>query len=70
MLLFHDITNIQDFNLDNILTDEKSHKNILVYNISCKNLINVITLRIRCNKIDRFIRSYDGTRYLVLFGNE
>ena len=27
-------------------------------------------LRIRFDKIDRFIRVYDGTRYLVLFGPE
>ena len=27
-------------------------------------------LRIRFHKIDRFIRVYDGTRYLVLFGSE
>ena len=27
-------------------------------------------LRIRFNKVDGFIRIYDGTRYLVLFGPE
>ena len=27
---------IKDFNLDNILIDEKSYKNVLVYNISYK----------------------------------
>ena len=27
-------------------------------------------MRIRFNKIDGFIRVYDGTRYLVLFGSE
>ena len=27
-------------------------------------------LRIKFNKIDGFIRIYDGTRYLVLFGSE
>ena len=27
-------------------------------------------LHIRFDKIDRFIKSYDGTRYLVLFGPE
>ena len=35
-----------------------------------KSLIGSKTLCIRFNKIDRFIRVYDGTRYLVLFGNE
>ena len=27
-------------------------------------------LRIKLDKIDGFIRVYDGTRYLVLFGSE
>ena len=42
---------------------------ILVYNISYKYL-NAKSLPIRCDKIDGFIRDYDGTRYLVLFGSE
>ena len=28
---FHDIIKIEDFDLDNILLDEKSYENILVY---------------------------------------
>ena len=28
---------IEDFDHDNILIDEKSYENILVYNILCKN---------------------------------
>ena len=35
-----------------------------------KSLIDSKTLCIRFNKINRFIRVYDGTRYLVLSGNE
>ena len=61
---------IEDFNLDNILIDEKSYENILAYNISCKNLIAAKPLCIRFDKIDGFIRVYDGTRYLVLFGSD
>ena len=57
-------------NLDNILTDGKSYKNILVYNISCKTLIDAKPLQIRFNKIDGFVRVYDGTSYLVLFESE
>ena len=45
-------------------------KNILVYNISCKTLIDAKLLRIRFNKVDRFIKIYDGNRYLILFGSE
>ena len=30
---FDDIIKLEDFDLDNILIDEKSHKNILIYDI-------------------------------------
>ena len=53
---FDDIIKIEDFDLDNILTDEKSYKNILFYNISYKTLIDYNPLRIRFDKIDGFIR--------------
>ena len=43
---------------------------MLVYNISCKNLIAAKPLRIRLEKIDGFIRVYDETGYLVLFESE
>ena len=33
-------------------------------------MISAKPLRIRFNKIDRFIRAYDGTRYLALFGGK
>ena len=49
------------------LIDEKPHENILIYDISYKTLIGAKPLHIRFNKIDGFIRIYDGTRYLTLF---
>ena len=49
--------------LDNILIDEKSYKNIWVYNISYKTLIDSKPLCISFYKIDRFIKVYDGTRF-------
>ena len=67
---FDDIIKIENFGLVNTLIDEKSYENILVYSISYKNLIDSKPLRIRFDKIDRFIRVYDRTRYLVLFGSE
>ena len=48
--------------------DEKSYESILVYNISYKLLIAAKPLRIRLHRAKRFIKAYDGTRYLVLFG--
>ena len=67
---FGGIIKIDDFDLGNILMDEKSYKNILVYNIVYKSLVDFKPLRIRFDKIDGFIRIYDGTRYLVLIRNE
>ena len=67
---FNDIIKTEDFDFDNILIDEKSYENILVDNISYKSLIESKPLRIRFDKIDEVIRVYDGTRYLVLFGDE
>ena len=43
---FDDILKIEDFDIDNILIDEKSYKNILVYNISYKSLIDSEPLRL------------------------
>ena len=60
---------IEDFDLDNILIDEKSYESNLVYNISY-SLIDSKHLHNRSDKIGGFIRVYDGTRYLVLFGSE
>ena len=47
----------------------KNHKEIFFYDISCKTLTDAKQLRIRLNKEDGFIRVYDGTKYLVLFGS-
>ena len=38
--------------------------------MSYKNVNDSKPLRIRLNKIDEFIRIYDVTRYLTLFGSE
>ena len=37
---FDDIIKIEDFVLNNILINEKSYENILVYNSSCKTIID------------------------------
>ena len=61
---------IGDFDFHNILLDEKSYGNILIYNISYKTLISAKRLRIRLDKVDGFIRVYNGSRYFLLFGPE
>ena len=65
MLLFG--IKFEDIDFDNILIDEKSHKNILIYDILYKPLVGAKPFRIRFDKIDGFIRDFDGTRYLILF---
>ena len=70
IIISSNIIKIENFDLDNILIDEKSSENILVYDISYKTLIGAKPLRIRPNKVDGFIRVYDETRYLVLLGGE
>ena len=67
---FNDIIKLEDFDLDNILIDKKSHKNILIYDILYKNLIGSKPLRIRFDKIDEIIRIHDGRRFLKLFSNK
>ena len=57
---FNNLNRFEDLNLDNILINENSNENILFYNISYKNLISTKPLRIRFDKIDEYIRVYDG----------
>ena len=66
---FGDIIKIEDFDFD-ILWDEKLYENILIYNVSYNTLMVAKPLRFRFDKVDGFIRVYDGTRYLVVLGPE
>ena len=66
----NDIIKLEDFDLDNILIDEKSHENILIYDILYKTLIDSKPFCIRFDKIDGFFRIYDETRYLTSFCSE
>ena len=71
----NDLFKLEGFGLDNILTDEKSHENILIYNISYKtfHIIGPKPLWIRFYKIDRLTRiafvkklwCYNRIRYLI-----
>ena len=70
MLLFRWRNQIRSFDIDNILIDEKSHENYLIYDFLYETFIGAKSLRIGFNKIDGFIRIYDGARYLLWFGSE
>ena len=50
--------------------DEKPYKNILIRDASYRTLISAKPSRIIFDKVDEFIKDYDGTKYLVLFGFE
>ena len=49
---------------------QKSYENILIYEVSFKNFIGAKPLRIIFDKVNGFVRDYDGIKYLVLFGLE
>ena len=67
---FNNMIKTEDFDFNNTLIDEKPYENILVYSISYKILIDSEPLHIIFDKIEGFIRVYDGTCYLVLFRSE
>ena len=50
MCYFNGIIKIGHFYLDNILIEVKSHENILIYDISYKNLIGSKPLCVRFDK--------------------
>ena len=55
---FNDIIETEDFDFDNILLDEISCENILIYDLLYKNLIDTKLLPVMFNKVDGFIRDY------------
>ena len=65
---FDDIIRLRDFGYNSIFLHEKSYENILIYDISYKTFMSSKQLHIWFDKINGFIRIYDGIRYLVLFG--
>ena len=62
---FDDMIKLEDFDFDNILINVKSHKMFLIYDVLYKNLISPKNLRIRFDKIDRFIKIDDRARSLA-----
>ena len=59
----------RDIDIGNILLEEKTYKNILIYVISYNTFMGSKALRIWFDKISGFIKIYGGIRYLVLLGN-
>ena len=67
---FDDIMRVTDIDFIDNLLDRKSYENILTFDISYKTFMGAKALPIQFEKIDRFIKTYDGIRYLVLFAAE
>ena len=66
---------VGDFNFDNILLNRKpfenSYENILIYLWHfIRNFYGCKSIMYLFDKIDKFIKIYDGSRYLVLFDPE
>ena len=58
---------LEDFEFRNILLDEKSYENILIYELLYKTLFGAKPLHIMLDKVNGFIRDYDGAKYLISF---
>ena len=50
--------------------DEKSYEKVLIYDVSYKILLSTKPLDITFDKVDGFIRVYDGSTYFLLFDAE
>ena len=50
--------------------DEKSYEKNLIYDVSYKILLSTKPLDITFDKVDGFIRVYDGSTYFLLFDAE
>lgn len=63
---------INDFDLQNILLDEKLHEKKKKFNVWCgiQNSIRCKTFTYNFDKVDRYIRRYSETKYLSLFHSD
>ena len=70
--LFDDIINIEEIDPNNIKIDEKSYKNILIYNIvyvTIKKDLKIHSanpLYLIFNKVNRYFEEINGNKYLTL----
>ena len=64
---FDDTMRVCDITFNDILLNQKSYKNTLIYDVSYKTILVEKPSHIRFDKIDGFIKVHDGIRYLVIF---
>ena len=67
---FNDIIKFESFGYHNITLDEKPNENIFIFDVTYQTFVAAKSFHIRFHNIDGFIRVYDRSRYLVLFGQE
>ena len=71
---FHDIINIKNFDSNNIKIDEKSYKNILIYDIGYVTIKDLEYVKINSvnhlylifNKVSGYFEEINGNKYLTL----
>ena len=61
---------VMDIDVSDILLNEKWNGNILIYDVSHKTCMGAKPVCTWFDKIDGFIKKYDGIRYSVLFAPE
>ena len=66
---FDDLMKARDIDSGNILLHEKIYKDILIDDISHKTFMGSKPSDIRFDKIDVFIKIYDGITYLLTLGH-
>ena len=64
---YDDIININDPDLENILLDEKSYKNMSIYHVTYAIPKSVKLSRVVFNEVNGYIKDYAGTKHLALF---
>ena len=70
--LFDDIINIEEIDPNNIKIDEKSYKNILIYNIVYVTITKDLKiysanpLYLIFNKVNRYFEEINGNKYLTV----
>ena len=67
---FEDIININDIDLNNILLDEKSYENSLIYDMAYKTTFEPKLLGIIFHKVGGYIRKYDSTKHLEVTNSD
>ena len=67
---FNDIIKFEDFDFDNILLDEKSYENSLIYDMAYKTTFEPKLLGIIFHKVGGYIRKYDSTKHLEVTNSD